>query len=95
MLVAMEENFGPVAPLVRFSDDDEILRMANDTEFGASCRAAQQRGVELFSSLLSAWLTPETVWPCCSAAAVMEPQSATAVNACSSSSVVFRCALDC
>ena len=34
MLIAREETFGPVAPLFRFSSDDEALRMANDTEFG-------------------------------------------------------------
>jgi succinate-semialdehyde dehydrogenase/glutarate-semialdehyde dehydrogenase len=34
MLVAREETFGPLAPLFRFSSDDEAIRMANDTEFG-------------------------------------------------------------
>jgi len=34
MLVAKEETFGPVAPLFRFSTDDEAVAMANDTEFG-------------------------------------------------------------
>jgi succinate-semialdehyde dehydrogenase/glutarate-semialdehyde dehydrogenase len=29
-----EETFGPVAPLTRFSTEDEVIRMANDTEFG-------------------------------------------------------------
>lgn len=29
-----EEVFGPVAPVVTFSDDDEAVEMANDTEFG-------------------------------------------------------------
>jgi succinate-semialdehyde dehydrogenase / glutarate-semialdehyde dehydrogenase len=29
-----EEIFGPVAPVFEFDDDDEGLRMANDTEFG-------------------------------------------------------------
>ncbi|MDH4556512.1 NADP-dependent succinate-semialdehyde dehydrogenase [Pseudomonas sp. BN417] len=29
-----EEIFGPVAPLVRFSSDEEVLRLANDTLYG-------------------------------------------------------------
>jgi succinate-semialdehyde dehydrogenase/glutarate-semialdehyde dehydrogenase len=34
MLVAKEETFGPVAPLFRFSTDDQVVALANDTEFG-------------------------------------------------------------
>src|SRR5690606_24434021 len=34
MKVAREETFGPVAPLFRFSTDEEAIRMANDPEFG-------------------------------------------------------------
>jgi succinate-semialdehyde dehydrogenase/glutarate-semialdehyde dehydrogenase len=34
MKIAKEETFGPVAPLFKFSSDDEVVRMANDTEFG-------------------------------------------------------------
>lgn len=29
-----EETFGPVAPLFRFADDAEVIRLANDTEYG-------------------------------------------------------------
>src|SRR5258706_304725 len=34
MKVTNEETFGPVAPLFRFREDAEAIRMANDTEFG-------------------------------------------------------------
>jgi succinate-semialdehyde dehydrogenase/glutarate-semialdehyde dehydrogenase len=29
-----EETFGPVAPLIRFTSEEDVIRMANDTEFG-------------------------------------------------------------
>ncbi|MFT5889351.1 MAG: succinate-semialdehyde dehydrogenase/glutarate-semialdehyde dehydrogenase [Zhongshania sp.] len=34
MMIVHEETFGPVAPLIRFNSDEEVIRMANDTEFG-------------------------------------------------------------
>jgi succinate-semialdehyde dehydrogenase/glutarate-semialdehyde dehydrogenase len=34
MLVAREETFGPLAPVVRFESEAEAIAMANDTEFG-------------------------------------------------------------
>lgn len=34
MMVAKEETFGPLAPLFRFEDVDQVIRMANDTIFG-------------------------------------------------------------
>lgn len=34
MKVAREETFGPLAPVFRFKEEAEAVRMANDTEFG-------------------------------------------------------------
>jgi succinate-semialdehyde dehydrogenase / glutarate-semialdehyde dehydrogenase len=34
MLCAKEETFGPVAPVFRFKTEDEVIALANDTEFG-------------------------------------------------------------
>ncbi|MCG7601088.1 NADP-dependent succinate-semialdehyde dehydrogenase [Halomonas sp. McH1-25] len=36
-LLMNEETFGPVAPLLRFNDEAEVIRQANDTEFGLAC----------------------------------------------------------
>jgi succinate-semialdehyde dehydrogenase/glutarate-semialdehyde dehydrogenase len=33
-LVSSEETFGPVAPLIRFETEEEVIALANDTEFG-------------------------------------------------------------
>lgn len=34
MLIYREETFGPVAPIIRYDDDDDVLAMANDTNYG-------------------------------------------------------------
>jgi succinate-semialdehyde dehydrogenase/glutarate-semialdehyde dehydrogenase len=34
MLIAEEETFGPVAPLFRFNDEDDVIEQANNTIFG-------------------------------------------------------------
>ena len=34
MLVSREETFGPVAPLFRFETEEEVVALANNTEFG-------------------------------------------------------------
>jgi succinate-semialdehyde dehydrogenase / glutarate-semialdehyde dehydrogenase len=34
MAIFKEETFGPVAPLFRFKTEEEVIEMANDTEFG-------------------------------------------------------------
>ncbi len=32
-----EEVFGPIAPIIAVKDDDEAVRIANDTEYGLGC----------------------------------------------------------
>jgi succinate-semialdehyde dehydrogenase/glutarate-semialdehyde dehydrogenase len=34
MIIAQEEVFGPVAPVFRFSTEEEVVQMANDTNYG-------------------------------------------------------------
>ena len=34
MEIFRQEIFGPVAPLIKFSTDEEVVKLANDTEFG-------------------------------------------------------------
>lgn len=34
MIVAKDETFGPLAPVFTFDTESEVIRMANDTEFG-------------------------------------------------------------
>jgi succinate-semialdehyde dehydrogenase/glutarate-semialdehyde dehydrogenase len=36
-LLMREETFGPVAPLIRFSSEEDVIRMSNATEFGLAC----------------------------------------------------------
>ncbi len=34
MLIASDETFGPVAPLIKFDTEEEVIRLANTTEYG-------------------------------------------------------------
>ncbi|OUM55874.1 hypothetical protein BVG19_g5486 [[Candida] boidinii] len=34
MKIAHEETFGPIAPLIKFSTDEQVIEMANDTDVG-------------------------------------------------------------
>ena len=37
MAIYREETFGPVAAVMSYDDDDDVIAMANDTEFGLAC----------------------------------------------------------
>lgn len=59
--ITREEIFGPVAPIVRFSDEDEVIALANDTEYGLasyvfteSARRMQRMSDQLDFGLLGA-----------------------------------------
>jgi succinate-semialdehyde dehydrogenase / glutarate-semialdehyde dehydrogenase len=34
MVIYREETFGPIAPVILFDDEDEVIAMANDTDYG-------------------------------------------------------------
>lgn len=42
MLVTQEETFGPVAPILAFSTEDEVIARANDTPYGLAAYAFTQ-----------------------------------------------------
>lgn len=37
MTIVQQELFGPVLPVISFEDDEQVLSMANDTEYGLAC----------------------------------------------------------
>jgi succinate-semialdehyde dehydrogenase/glutarate-semialdehyde dehydrogenase len=54
MQVMREETFGPVLPIMRVRDEEEALRLANDTRFGLNASvwtADKRRGVELAKAI--------------------------------------------
>ena len=34
MLITTEETFGPVAPIITFENDEEVVRLANQSQYG-------------------------------------------------------------
>ncbi|MEL7466527.1 MAG: NAD-dependent succinate-semialdehyde dehydrogenase [Pseudomonadota bacterium] len=54
MQIYREETFGPVAPVIRYDDDDDVLAMANDTDYGLAAYVYTQnlsRAMRLFEGL--------------------------------------------
>ena len=54
MRIYREETFGPVAPVIQYDDDDDVLAMANDTEYGLAAYVYTRdlsRAMHLFEGL--------------------------------------------
>lgn len=54
MLIYREETFGPVAAIVPFDDDDDVIAMANDTHYGLAAYIYTQnlsRAIRTFEAL--------------------------------------------
>jgi succinate-semialdehyde dehydrogenase/glutarate-semialdehyde dehydrogenase len=52
--IVREEIFGPIAPIVTWTDDDEVIALANDTEMGLAAyvyAGELQRGIRLSESI--------------------------------------------
>ena len=65
MPAARQEIFGPVAPLLRFSGEEEAIRIANDTEYGLSSAVFSrdcERGVRV-AKRIEAGMTHVNDWP--------------------------------
>lgn len=48
MMVAREETFGPLAPLFKFDTEEEVIEMANRTEFGLATYLYTQNAARLW-----------------------------------------------
>jgi len=48
MRLFSEETFGPVAGLFKFTDEDEAIEMANDTEFGLAAYIFSENAARIF-----------------------------------------------
>ncbi len=69
--VVREEPFGPIVPLLRFSDVDEVVRRANDSEFGLA-GSVWSADVEQ-AKAIGARLECGTV--CINSASMLDPQA--------------------
>lgn len=54
MLITYQETFGPVAPIIPFETEEEVIELANNTEYGLAAYFYTQdisRGVRLSEAL--------------------------------------------
>src|ERR1700742_3842038 len=42
MKIVKEEIFGPVGVVIKFEDDEDVIRQANDTSYGLACAVFSQ-----------------------------------------------------
>jgi acyl-CoA reductase-like NAD-dependent aldehyde dehydrogenase len=73
MRIAREEIFGPVACIMKFSGEDEVLELANDNTFGLCASVWTRdmaRGIRMANEIRAGWvwlnehlvITPELPW---------------------------------
>ncbi|KAJ6794185.1 aldehyde dehydrogenase 22A1 [Iris pallida] len=54
MKLMQEEAFGPIIPIMKFSDDEEVIKLANDSNYGLGCAVfsgSQKRAIKIASQL--------------------------------------------
>ncbi|KAG2639200.1 hypothetical protein PVAP13_2NG615800 [Panicum virgatum] len=54
MKIMQEETFGPILPIMKFSSDEEAIKLANDSKFGLGCAVFsgnQKRAIKIASQL--------------------------------------------
>ncbi|OIT32986.1 aldehyde dehydrogenase 22a1 [Nicotiana attenuata] len=54
MKLMQEEAFGPILPIMKFSSDEEVVQLANDSKYGLGCAvfSGSQRGAKQIASQL-------------------------------------------
>lgn len=74
MLVMKEESFGPVIGIMKVNDDDEAIRLMQDTEYGltAAVYSANERRAEKILAQLN---TGSSYWNCCDRVSAALPWS--------------------
>jgi aldehyde dehydrogenase (NAD+) len=66
MKITQEEIFGPVATIIKFKTEEEVIEMANNTTYGLACHVFTQnlsRGIRVAHALEagSAWVSRQRV----------------------------------